>query len=82
MTKYKFELHMKEGDSSKEKALLEGIRAHLADATMNIYETRILVVETDNSKVAELLTLLNTTNLQQPKKRKSRKVAEPMEVSE
>jgi hypothetical protein len=75
MAKFKFEMHLKEADSSKEKGLLEGIRAHCADATMNIYETKILVVETDNPRVAEFLNLLNTTP--QPVKTWSRKKKVP-----
>jgi hypothetical protein len=82
MAKFKFEMHMKNADPTLEKALLEGIRAHMSDATMQIYETRILVVETDSPQVAEFLNLLNTVKLQEPKKRAKRKAATEEGVSE
>jgi hypothetical protein len=72
--KYKCEIRLKDPDVSKLKMILEGIRDHFGDGTMNFYETRIMVVETDNEKVNQLVGILNSNNLQ--KKRARRKAAE------
>jgi hypothetical protein len=78
--KYKCEIRLKDPDISKLKMILEGIRDHFGDQSMNFYETKIMVVETDNDKVMQLVEILNVNNL--PKKRARRKVAEPVEVQE
>jgi hypothetical protein len=78
--KYKCEIRLKDPDISKLKMILEGIRDHFSDQSMNFYETKIMVVETDNEKVMQLVEILNVNNL--PKKRARRKVTALAEVQE
>ena len=71
---FKFEIRLRDPDSTKLKTMLEGIRAHFNDSTMNIYETKVFVVETKCEKVAEILKLLDV-NGAAPKKKYHRKTA-------
>jgi hypothetical protein len=76
--KYKCELRIKDPDISKLKMMLEAIRDHFGDTTMNFYETRIMVVETDSERAMQLVEILNVNNLQKKRRSPRRKeAAEP-----
>jgi len=78
---YKFEIRLKDPDVSKTIAMLAGIQAHFGDGTMKFYETKVIVCETRNKKVAEFLSLLNTSDNETPAKKNYRKrIPEPETV--
>lgn len=77
---FRFDIHLKDPDANKIKAMLGGIQAHFSDTSMMVYETMVVVVETDRPDVAEMLKLLNTPVI--TKNKRTRKPRESNETAE